>query len=51
MTDHNRSSFYSYMGFLKHANTYNLQSKYSKPVMKHWLQEYDKIRTRRKLEK
>lgn len=50
MTDHNRSSFYSYMGFLKHANTYNLQSKYSKPVMKHWLQEYDKIRTRRKLE-
>lgn len=51
MTDHNRSSFYSYMGFLKHANTYNLQSKYSKPVMKHWLQEYDKIRTRRNLEK
>ena len=47
MNNHNRSSFYSYIGFLKHANTYNLQNKYSKPVMKNWLQRYDEIQTRR----
>ncbi|MBR5296359.1 MAG: RNA-directed DNA polymerase [Parabacteroides sp.] len=47
MNNHNRSSFYSYIGFLKHANTYNLQNKYSKPVMKNWLQRYGEIQTRR----
>ena len=47
MTNHNRSSFHSYLGFLKHANTYNLQCKYTKPVMKHWLQNYNDIFTRR----
>ena len=40
MTKHNQSSFFSYSGFLRHANTYNLQNKYARPVLKHWLDRY-----------
>ena len=40
MTDHNRGSFYSYIGFLQHANSFNLQSKYGKPVLRNWKEEW-----------
>ena len=48
MTKHNQASFNSYVGFLIHSNTYNLQYKYGMPVYKHWLIQYnDKIKTRK----
>lgn len=36
ITDSHLSSYSSYTGFLQHANTYNLQSKYGKPVIDNW---------------
>lgn len=36
ITDNRLSSYSSYTGFLQHANTYNLQSKYGKPVIDNW---------------
>lgn len=42
MNDHNLASMNSYMGFLQHANTKNLQEKYVSPVYRNWLEEYDK---------
>ena len=36
INDHARSSFGSYKGFLQHADTYNLQSKYGLEVAKKW---------------
>jgi hypothetical protein len=34
LSEHDRSSLFSYMGFLQHANTYNLQEKYYIPIKK-----------------
>lgn len=36
LTDHNRSSYYSYKGILKNANTFNLQYKYGRPLEIKW---------------
>lgn len=32
LTNHYRSALFSYIGFLQHANTYNLQKKYYEPI-------------------
>ena len=32
LSEHDRSSLFSYIGFLQHANTYNLQKKYYEPI-------------------
>ena len=32
LSEHDRSSLFSYVGFLQHANTYNLQEKYYIPI-------------------
>lgn len=32
LSDHDKASLFSYMGYLQHANTYNLQMKYYEPI-------------------
>ena len=32
LTDHYRSALFSYLGFLQHSNTFNLQYKYYEPI-------------------
>lgn len=36
MTPHNRSSLFSYTGFIQHVNSHNLQVKYTQPVLDKW---------------